>query len=261
VGKDLVSEKAIHRAAGVEQEFSGLYKIKIEGFYNNFYDLPMEYYHYKADGSPSPGMTTGKIRTYGFELTLSKDIREDQNGLYGWVNYTYTHSRFKSGLPTYPGIFGIPQNGLGDSYGDQWTNYDYEQQHVLKFIAAFRFREHTWSAWFQLYTSSPYTPIISSQLDTDYTAGTRYYPIYGRPNSKRFPVRHRLDLRYSFKAPYSWGYVSWYVELINCYNNRPKDYEKWDYRFPYNRGYNPRKESSSESGLSIIPNFGVEVKF
>lgn len=262
VGRDLVSEKAIHRAVGIEQEFSGLYKIKIEGFYNNFYDLPMEYYHYKADGSPSPGMATGKIRAYGFELTLSKDIREDQNGLYGWVNYTYTHSRFKSGLPTYPGIYGIPQNGTGDSYGDQWINYSYEMQHALKLVAAYKYREHTWSAKFQLYTSLPYTPIVSSQLDTNYTLGNRNYPIYGRTNSKRFPATHRLDLRYTFKAPYSWGYVSWYVEIINCYNYMPEDYEDWNYLSPYVKGKNPRKRASSkERGFAMIPTVGVEVKF
>lgn len=266
VGKDLVSEKAIHRVAGIEQEFLGLYKVKIEGFYNNFYDLPQEYYHFKPDGSASPGMTTGKIKSYGFEVMLSKDIREDQNGLYGWVNYTYTHSRFKSGLPTHAGLYDISLNYVGDTYGDQWINYSYEMQHALKLVAAYRFREHTWSAKFQFYTSLPYTPIIYSQLDTAYAAKypgstPRNYPLYGRTNSKRFPASHRLDLRYSFKAPYSWGYVSWYVELINCYNYKPKDYEKWDFRYPYSKGYNPRVEASSESGLSIIPNFGVEVKF
>jgi hypothetical protein len=53
--------------------------------------------------------------------------------------------------------------------------------------------------------------------------------------------------------------VSWYIEVINVYNYRPVTEETWNYRRDYDPDSNPRNKK--EEGLSMIPNFGVEVKF
>ena len=110
----------------------------------------------------------------------------------------------------------------------------------------------------------PYTSIIGSIEDTDYTAGDRYVPIYGRRNTKHFPAIHSLDVRYSWKKNFSWGYVSFYVEILNVYNHKPEDELKWDYRFPYGPN-NPKVFSSAEEEdkmlSGILPNFGAEIKF
>ncbi len=66
-------------------------------------------------------------------------------------------------------------------------------------------------------------------------------------------------MRYSYKINHSWGYVSWYVEVINIYNYRPMNNIDWDYR--YEKGDDNPEVTRDEDALSIIPNFGVEVKF
>lgn len=246
--KDLRAEKAIHRVVGLEQAFA-TYAIKVEGFYNNFYDTPQYWLHTDSDGKESLGTNSGKSFTYGLEVMLRKDIRENENGLYGWVNYTWTHSRNKSGLPA-----------SADPYGDQYLNSMYEQQHSFKLIAGYRHGNHTLGAKFQVYSSTPYTPIVDGELDPNYTTGIRYKPTEGRPFTRHFAADHRLDVRYTHKRNLSWGHVSWYIEIINVYNNKPKNNLKWDYRYPYNEGSNPRI-TTSDDGLSFIPNFGVEVKF
>ncbi len=255
-GEYLVSEKAIHRVAGIEQKID-LFSIKIEGFYNSFYDMFMEYYHYGPEGNERFGMNTGKIEAKGFEIMMKRDIMEDSDGLYGWMNYTYTDSRFKSGLPTTAGLYGNPANQLGDEYGDQWIDFDYEQRHAFKLVAGYRMGRNTLSCKFQYYTSFPYTPITGSTESPP--ASGRYVPEYGRPNSRQFAPEHRLDVRYTYKIHHSWGYVSWYVEVINLYNYRPKNDVDWDYRYPHSDD-NPELKQD-EGVLSIIPNFGVEVKF
>ncbi len=246
--KDLKSEKAIHRAAGIEQAFA-LYAIKLEGFYNNFYDTPQYWAHTDSGGKDSLGTNSGKSYTYGVEVMLRKDLRENENGLYGWINYTYTRSRNKSGLPE-----------SGDPYGSEYLTSQYEQQHSFKLVAGYRHGNHTLGAKFQMYSSMPYTAITGADRDMDYLGpGERWVPATGTPFTRHFPVDYRLDIRYTHKRALSWGYVSWYFEVINVTNHRPKDTLKWDYRYPYS-DQNPRVVSSSDS-LTFIPNFGVEVKF
>jgi hypothetical protein len=137
----------------------------------------------------------------------------------------------------------------------------YDQRHSLKLVAGYQHKRHTYSARFQLYSSFPYTEIIGSQESP--VGSGRYAPIYdeANENEKRFPVDHRLDLRYSYRTGYEWGHVSWYVEVINAYGPFREAIveQRWRYDRPYGDD-NP--ELTTERGaLTIIPNFGVEVKF
>ncbi|MDY6934044.1 MAG: TonB-dependent receptor [Spirochaetota bacterium] len=263
LGDELMSEKAIHRALGVEQKID-LVTLKIEGFYNNFYDLAEAYPHIEPDGTYLQGLTSGKAKAKGVEIMLRKDRVLKRRGLFGWLSYTYTHSKYKSGLPTQPGLYGNPSNRIGDEYGDQWINYDFEQRHSLKLVTGYVFGNHTFSARFQFYSSFPYTPIIGSNLDIEYyfrTGLLRYQPITGKRNTAHFPSHHTLDIRYSYRNFYSWGHVSWYIEVINVYNNRAINEHNWDYRYEYgpNNPHNKAPEDNFMQG--IIPNFGVEIKF
>jgi len=257
IGEELESEKALHRVAGIEQAI-GMWTIKLEGFYNNYWNLAESFPHYTSSGEFLEGLTSGKMKAYGFEVLIKNDLREDQNGIFGWANYTYTQSKYKSGLPWDEDFFG-PGKGLGDPYGDRFIDTDYEQEHAFKLVLGYRHNRHQLSGKFQYYTSLPYYPIVGAEQDTLYPGpGDRYVPKYGTPNSARFEAAHRLDLRYTYKINHSWGYVSWYVELINVYNHQPKTTQEWDYRYAYSDS-NPKIVKTE--GLTLIPNFGVEVKF
>lgn len=256
--KEIKPEKAVHTAAGIEQVL-GLYTIKAEGFYNYFYDIWLDYYHQNPDGSVSTGLNSGKIRARGVEILLRKDTRERTNDFFAWLSYTYTLSSYRSGLPATAGYGGVPTNIAADIYGNVWIPYNYERQHSVKLTGGYRYNRHTISGKFQLYTSYPYTPYVNGVLDTNYLPGIRYVPVLGKTNSAHFPVEHSLDVRYSYKTDHSWGYVTWYLEIINIYNNKTIDMQQWSYDRPYGNG-NPKQVSSAGS-LSTIPNFGVEVKF
>ncbi len=270
LGKELKPERAIHRLAGIEQKL-GLFVVKTEAFYNSFRDLAEGYSHYQPDGTRLDGMSTGQIRAKGFEIMIRKDQRENELGLFGWTNYTYTRSRHKSGLPTEAGLYGITANQVGDPYGDQWTNYQYEQRHAFKTVLGYSFKtqnfrgKHTLSGKFQYYTSTPYTPITGAKRDDQYSlthpGKERWTASTGYPYSAYFENDHRLDVRYSYTRYYSWGYVSWYVEVLNIYNHVPKNSMKWDYRYPYSDTNPEIKKDTENPIMGIIPNFGVEVKF
>jgi len=285
IGKKLKSEKAIHRVAGIEQNYKN-FTAKVEGFYNNFYDMPELYYHYEFDGKPLEGLNTGKLKSYGFEFMMKIDKKEDENGFFGWASYTYNQSKFKSGLPPFkpisiydiiyqqnnPGYVYDPinktanpyENQIGDVWGRAWHNYDFSMNHCFKLIAGYQIEAHTITAKFMLYTPQPYTPIVFySPVDwwNQYSSGNypRFTPVYGKPNSKQLPLYNRLDLRYSRKTNYSWGYLTWYIEIINALNYR-RYYQNWKTYAPYVPGHNPSIKRSRNT-LAIFPNFGVEVKF
>ncbi len=267
----LKPEKAIHRVAGIEQKLD-LFTFRVEGFNNYFYDMLELYPHVDSDGTFLHGLNSGKLKAKGAEFMISKDRREGEDGLFGWVSYTYTRSKNKTGLPTADGLYGLVDgngdyiNEAGDEYGDRWLASDFEQKHAMKCVAGYVFGNHTLSSKFQLYSSFPYTPIVGSIRDPFYTAGDRYIPIYGERNTKHFSIRHSLDIRYSYKKNFTWGYVSFYVEVLNVYSQQPEDEESWDSRYPYGPN-NPRKVSSEKEDddtnvkSGMMPNFGVEIKF
>ncbi len=271
IGRSLVSEHAWHHVAGIEQDINDKLSIKLEGYYNRFYNIPQAYYHIEADGRPLEGLTTGKIRTYGVEILFKVDKKENERGVFGWMSYAWNRSRFRSGLPIAPGLYspvpetlGYPTNSTGDPFGRQWIPTDSEQEHTVKVVAGYDFGNHMITSKFQFYTSRPYTPIVWYEQDTSYVplypGDQRYIPIYGYPNSERFEPQHRLDIRYTFKKSYTWGQVSWYAEVINVLNYLPKVIQSWDYRFPYIPGRNP-KITRPNATIAFFPNFGVEVKF
>ncbi len=244
-------ERSWQRAAGVEQKIS-LVTLKLEGFYNTYYDLfEVDPILDAAGNVLQEGKNTGRQKTHGIEITLRLDREEGAEGLFGWINYTYTRSTRKSGV----------SDAADDPFNDanRYVTFAYEQAHALKLVAGYTFGKHTLSSRFQLYSSFPYTPITGSE---ESPAGSgRYVPTYygAERNSKHFPMDHRLDLRYSYRTVYSWGQVSWYVEIINAYNHRSITEETWSYQRAYGTD-NPRIEASDE-GLTLMPNFGVEIKF
>jgi len=253
-------EKAWHSVVGLEQEL-GLYSFKVEGFNNYFYDLAVAYTHYEPDGNLYEGLSCGKIKTYGLEVTIRKDLRENENGLYGWLSYTYTDSKYKSGLPTEDGYEGIAANRAGDEFGDKWFTSPYEQKHCVKLVSGYRFWQHTISGKFQFYTGYPYTAIVGSEEDLDYAAANpgkhRYVPVTDDRYTKNYPPSYQLDLRYSHKTDHSWGSITWYVEMIYALSSPDYEY-KWNWTEDYS-GSNPKMKK--DTSYSFIPNFGVEVKF
>jgi hypothetical protein len=254
MGKKLKSEKAWHASVSIEQEI-GSYSFKLEGFRNYYYDEPMGYPHTEADGTFVQGLCSGKEKTRGFEIMLRKDSEESSNGLFGWMSYTYTRAKFKSGLPTTEDYDGVNQGYIGDEYGDRWVTSDYEQRHNFKLVAGYRLNKHILSGRFQYGSGFPYTPIVNNEPPVN----GRYVPVTGYRNSKNFPSYYSLDLRYTHKTNYSWGNLSWYIEVINITAQKQINTQKWYWDRPYAEGNNPKNKS--EDTLSFIPNLGVEIKF
>lgn len=240
----LRSEKAIHRSAALEQEF-GFHIFKVEGFYNNLYDMMQPTTAAEQAQGIFYSNSAGAF-TRGVEVSYRKSLQENEDGFFGWVSYTYTRADVSDASGNYP--------------------FRYEQRHVVKMIGVLRWGAYELGARFEMFTGFPYTPIIGSNCAPGYTctgaAGTTLYsPVYSSDiNSAHYPLFHRLDVRFTRKSTYSWGTFSWFIEFINVYNNEPRLRQAFRDNEPYAEGRNPRLLGPS-TPLNLIPNFGLEWKF
>ncbi len=245
VGKRLKPNRAAHGSAGIEQKIL-YFDIKVEGFYNYYWNIAEE-----DASAPDNIRSSGRQKAYGLEGMFAAKYEKGVHAFFGWINYTYTQSKYRSGLSFQPA-------------GHRYINYRFEQEHSLKLVAGYNKKNHSINARFQLNTSFPYTPIIGSNPSPDAPPAVpptkRFVPVTddAHPNSKHFPVYHRLDLRYTYTFKQKWGFVSMYIEIINIYNSRVVTGEDWDFEKPYKKGKNPGKSLDPQQ---LIPNFGVEAKF
>jgi len=258
INADLKPEKATHRSLGIEQRFSELVTFKIEGYKNNFHDI-VEIARISTPTGTIPAINLGERRTYGIEVTLKKEFGKQALDYFGWISYTYGKSEHKSNLPDY-----------ADPQGYKWIPGNYDRRHSFKAIAGIKYKKNTLGLKFQYYTSFPYTPIVGTDTASsfDNTASNpmatppyfyRYAPLYGDRYSKFYKPQHQLDIRYSREASYKWGAITWYIEILNVYNQKADDRESWKYNKPYQKGQNPQVGSTQP--FAILPNLGVEIKF
>ena len=184
-------------------------------------------------------------------MSLKKNRMSSKFGYYGWINYTYGFSEYKS-------------NRSNDPYGKKWLPDDNDRRHSLKLVSGIHFGANLLGLRFQYYSSYPEDPVVGDDGGTAYTLNgqprTRYGPVYGKRNSRYRAPQHSLDLRFSRKSKYKWGTLTWYVEFLNIYNFKPDDTQNWAYNKSYNNGTNP-SFGSQDGVIGIMPNFGVEARF
>ncbi|HEY1555434.1 MAG TPA: TonB-dependent receptor [Kofleriaceae bacterium] len=163
--------------------------------------------------------------TYGLEALIKRQITSN---LYGWLSYTYSHSRQMREA----------------SY---WTPTTFDQPHVLNAVASYK----PWPGWeagtrIQLASGRPETPIVGSVYDADLG---RYLPIEGTTRSVRDPYFLQIDAR----IEHDWLYHTWtlglYLDVINILDRGNVEAYQYDYRY---------KQSSPITSYPILPTLGVK---
>jgi len=239
----LQPERALHRTVGIEQKYEP-FTFKIEGFYNTFDRLVQN--EVAATNGGRGFSNNGQQMARGVEFFIRKDKEDKENEFYGWVSYTYTEAeRLRNG---------------------RWGRFEFEQPHSVKLVAGFKFGANNIGVLFQVFSGNPYTQIISAACtqggayNCSVPETTRYSPEYSSDQfGSRFPTSHRLDIRYTRKTAYKWGYFSWYIEVINVYNYQAPNQQKWNYNKPY--GSDNPTIGIADGALTIIPYFGLEWRF
>jgi outer membrane receptor for ferrienterochelin and colicin len=84
--KKLKPQQSYHRSVSIEQKVSE-YTFRVEGFYNNFWDVIAWDRYTDSDGKEHLFANKGKLKTKGVEV-MAKISDEHEEGLFGWISYT-----------------------------------------------------------------------------------------------------------------------------------------------------------------------------
>jgi hypothetical protein len=211
---------ALHVSAGVEQQLGELLTVDLEGFYKRLYDMVVN----TEDGSAPRLVNEGEGRILGLELSIELEA----DALFASLAYTLSRS----------------ERQLRD--GD-YLLFDYDQPHILTVAAGYELGKG-WqlSSTFRLVSGNPETPIEGAVYSAD---SDRYLPIYGKPNSTRAALFHRLDVRIEKRFVLAGGgNVTFYLDVQNAYNERRP--EATGYSFDY-------RQRTQVKGLPLLPILGV----
>jgi hypothetical protein len=226
-------EAAIHASVGAEYHPWPRATVDTTLFYRGLSDLVSRTDAVRADAAgtvrPLRFDNGGRGRAYGAELLLRQELA---GGFSGWIAYTLSRSTRE------------------DSGETETRFFDHDQTHILTMLGSYRLgRGWQLGARFRLVSGNPRTPVVAAFFDAD---ADRYEPRYGEPLSDRNPPFHQLDLRVDKR----WCFAAWqlgaYLELQNTYNR--KNTEGLSYNYDY-------RQSTRQSGLPLLPVFGIRAEF
>ena len=153
------------------------------------------------------------------------------DNLFGWLAYTYTHSR-RTDAP------GMPER-----------RFDYDQPHNLVAAASWKLGKWTVGGRFRFASGLLSTPVVGSVYLADQDL---YQPVYGATNSQRLESSHQLDLRVDRRFQFDAWTLSAYLDVTNVYAN-PRVFD-YSYEFDYS-------EREPLTDLPILPTIGVRGEF
>ncbi|WP_437736643.1 TonB-dependent receptor domain-containing protein [Sorangium sp. So ce1335] len=237
----LRSTRALHYAAGVEQEVTRNIEASAEGFYKQLDELVF--------GVNQPGsvqldyQNVGSGRVIGGEFLLKY---KPDDRFFGWAAYTLSRSTR------------VP----GPGEAERLVSFD--QTHILTVLGSYRLGDGwEFGARFRLVSGNLVTPNVCNvnELSCDpyrtnalfYAPTGTYTPIpFSTPYSERLPAFHQLDVRLDKTWKFRRWKLSAYLDVQNVYNNANSE------AIQYNYNYTARQYVS---GLPILPSFGLRGEF
>jgi hypothetical protein len=225
-------ERAVHLGVGLEQRFSDLVTLSVEGFYKTITDALVGFPSLDlllAGERMQGGRTTlrydGRGRAYGLEVLL----RHRAGGrFFGWVAYTLLRAERQDapGLPFRP--------------------FEFDQTHILTAVGSMRLgRGWELGARLRYVTGRP-TGYDRTLYDT---VTSQWLGFSQEPWLDRVPDFHQLDLRVERQWVRNWGRVALYLEVLNVYNRQNAE------RFSYD--LDRALPAPAGPFLPILPNLGV----
>ena len=293
-------EQARKYGGGLEQQITEEWSIKGEIFRNEFSNLIIqdryvsEFIGLNPDKSqlltqpivfnrPLNYSNNGTGWSRGYELFLKKSNRPGSKDWFGWISYTWSQT-YRNKNTYVP--FTEEDKTLRLSAEEQRIRalfpntkeiiYDFDVTHLVNVVYGWRFSEEYQVGLRWLYrTAFPFTPVIGDdggQFRNPANGQVFWNPKYSDnpfsaeyENSRRLSPYHRLDIRFDRFLNYEWGFMNFYVEIINLYMRKNVLDENFDTTKPFSKT-NPSPQFDFfllQTPSFIIPifNVGLEVRF
>ncbi|MFT7675839.1 MAG: hypothetical protein ACI845_004266, partial [Gammaproteobacteria bacterium] len=239
----LESPESTHTVVGLEQKISKTWDWKTEIYFKDLKNQVLSLSEgIDADFDDNySNDATGEA--YGLELLVNRNLSDKW---YGWASVSYSKSE------------------RTNERTGQKQLFNYDRPVILNLVANYQIND-LWNIGFRwkAQSGSLYTPIIV--LEESATQAGIMSPVYGRNNSERLPVYHRLDIRAERVRHYSWGSFTFFTDLLNAYAN--ENVEGYDYA-PNGEdlatppsGYARDIPVTKVVGMGFFPSIGLKVVF
>jgi TonB family protein len=222
-------EHGYHSGLGYEWRPDRLWSMDAEIYYLQRRDLVV----FTSDVTPNGDGTFTNVNfvnegfqeSWGFETHIKREISEN---FYGWLSYTYSHSRQR----LHPDSDLVP------------TPFD--EPHVLNAVASWK----PGGGWelgvrVQIASGRPDTPVIGATYDADCGC---YEAIRGETRSVRLPTFKQVDTR----IEHDWLYDTWslglYLDVLNVFDFTNTEAVQYDYRY---------RNSAPIQSFPILPTLGI----
>lgn len=297
---DLRFESVRKTGVGIDQKINSVYEVKIELFKNEFKNtivadpyasIPVGLNPDKNQWLSQPLVTNRSLNfsnkgdgwSHGYELLLRKNSRQGSRDWFGWISYTWSQSFSNTNIyKIYDGdtfqYSAIERKVLAEyanNSREQLATWD--RTHVANVVYGWRATEEyqIGGRWSYL-TSTPFRPITGDDggrftnpangitFWNDTYSNNPYTADYG--NVRRGADFHRLDIRFDKFENYSWGYLNWYLEIVNVYLRKNTNGESFDNSRPFS-ATNPTPSQTFGTlelpNRTVIPffNIGMEAHF
>jgi len=254
---NLDPQRAHHFVLGLEQVFTPVINLDLQGFYNLKSRNPEATTAQTSTDSTLSSenfASTATGRAYGLELLL-RHLATADGTFYGWISYTLSRSleRDRSSDTT---AQTQTQAGNNDPVLQPSREHisAFDQTHILtvvgQWVLPYGFE---FGLRFRLVTGNPYTPLDQGTPIFDGDSDSYSLDLTGvKTNSKRMPNFKQLDLRIDRTFTFDLWKLTPYLELINA--TYAKNVESYQYDFRY-------RKKSALTLLPILPVLGVKGEF
>lgn len=221
---ELKNIEANHYVTGIEKQFFQGWSAKGEAYYKSLTGFPLG-----NDTNQYTNDVSGEA--YGLELLIEK---EKTNKLSGWLAVSLSKSERTNEV-------------TGDT-----TAFDLDKPVVIDAVANYDLNEK-WNMGLRwsLKSGNLYTPVLGG-IEYDDNPGF-YYADYGKYNSERLPMEHRLDVRFEYNKVKPNSKLTYYIDILNAYNQKNVQ------GISYTSDFSEQEEKTD--GIPILPLIGVKYTF
>lgn len=232
------AEQATHYILGGEYSLSNNFLIRLEGYYKKYDNL------------------VGRLREFGRQMQIFTPAETaEAKGLDIFATQAVS-SRLTWGLGY--------AYGIAEETSENQTIYrQYDRRHSI-FLSFSQQIASTWHLYFswRFHTGDPRTPLEHSNVFSDdgntIIACDRQF---GETHTERLPPYHSLDFRITKRSPYRRWTFTWYIQVLNLYNNTNVD----QYAFGEMRDEETDAITDcvidEEPLFPIVPTLGITVTF
>jgi len=244
------SQRAELRVAGIEHEFKGGIRFRVEAYDKVYTNLRPAYRNSFEDIDAFPELENDRtviFRKNGSSRGIELYLKKDTGGKFSWwSSYAYAKSEEDVDHIYFPDEY-------VSAYYDVTIPTPQDQRHTFYLDMHYR-PTNRWqlSTAFQFHSGWPYTEVILASRDTP--DGTVFWLQGGEQWGSRFDSYNRLDLRINRYFPLKKGRITAFIEILNILDQQ--NVRQYNYHLARVGNYYSLNKDP-ETWFGWMPSFGI----